>query len=233
MTSSAASDTERARKRTSGWVASTVRDDGPPPPPGRWTSRSTTSGSRSRIISTAASTSDASPTTSTVVAQLGPHAGAEQVVVVDEEDPEAAVAHDALRGISSSTSVPSPGAGAHDRRAAVAGHPARDRLGDAVAVVGHRGAGRSPSPQSRTKTVTPLRLDLERTPTPCGAPDHGRVHHRLAGRGHQRLQAVVERGVPPTHHVDGHPVVVLDLGGRRRSSARAEARRRPSAAASP
>ncbi|MFZ1062451.1 MAG: hypothetical protein WAN30_03165 [Acidimicrobiales bacterium] len=65
MTSSAASDTERARNFTAGSTLVTARSTARPPPSGMWTSSRTTSGVRSMIISMAAGTSSASPTTST------------------------------------------------------------------------------------------------------------------------------------------------------------------------
>src|SRR5436190_23563476 len=76
MTSSAASDTERARKRT-GESAEPVnealrRRTSTPPPPGRWTSSSTTSGRVAVMTETACSTSPASPTTSTPVSSVRP-----------------------------------------------------------------------------------------------------------------------------------------------------------------
>jgi MFS transporter, CP family, cyanate transporter len=86
ITSSAASETDRARKRTSGWVSRIASRTARPPPPGMWTSRSTTSGLVARIPWIAPSTSPASPTMVTCVAELGDHPGSEQPVVVDEED---------------------------------------------------------------------------------------------------------------------------------------------------
>src|SRR5690625_2305409 len=65
MTSSAASETDRARKRICGCRLRTCRSTSTPPPPGRWTSRSTRSGCFSPMMCTAPSTSPASPTTST------------------------------------------------------------------------------------------------------------------------------------------------------------------------
>ena len=57
-----------------------------PPPSGMCTSSSTTSGSRCDHVDRLRH-GPASPTTSTRVAQLGAHPGAEQVVVVDDHDP--------------------------------------------------------------------------------------------------------------------------------------------------
>src|SRR5260370_352164 len=65
ITSSGASDADRARKRTCGCVALIAVTTACPPPPGRCTSRRTTSGRLSAISAIAGSTSSASPTTST------------------------------------------------------------------------------------------------------------------------------------------------------------------------
>ena len=106
MTSSAASDTDRARNTTSGSSGLMVSSTALPPPPGRWTSSRTTSGWVARMprhggldISRLAEDLDG-------VAELRPHTGAEHLVVVDQED--AGHGHD--RGTSSTTSVPSSGA---------------------------------------------------------------------------------------------------------------------------
>src|ERR1039458_6337590 len=65
ITSSGASETDRARNLTLGWIGLIASMTALPPPPGMCTSSSTTSGSRSAISSMAAGTSSASPTTST------------------------------------------------------------------------------------------------------------------------------------------------------------------------
>ena len=65
MTSSGASEADKARKRTWGRLARNAVTTACPPPPGRCTSSSTTSGRHSEITAMAGVTSSASPTTST------------------------------------------------------------------------------------------------------------------------------------------------------------------------
>ena len=64
ITSSAASETDKARNLTSGAFAVTCLMTSAPPPPGRWTSSSTTSGLVSRMEVTEEATSSPSATTS-------------------------------------------------------------------------------------------------------------------------------------------------------------------------
>src|SRR5215210_4934843 len=66
ITSSAASETDKARNFTAGRSSATAAITASPPPSGRWTSSSTTSGSASLIKAAASSTDPASPTTSIV-----------------------------------------------------------------------------------------------------------------------------------------------------------------------
>ena len=149
ITSSAASDTDSARKRTRGCPALTRADHlhaaavrhvhveqhhirallarSRRPPPRR---------------------SPASPTTATSLAELGAHARAEQVVIVDDHhagrSPAArrrvrvASSRGAPAPCTSSTSVPSPGGCAPLARAAVALHAPDDRVAHAAPVGGDR-----------------------------------------------------------------------------------------------
>ena len=107
ITSSAASETDSARKRTPGRSGATALMIASPLPSWRWTSSSTTSGIE--LLDQRHGLGDARGLADDVdrVAELGAHAGEEELVVVDEDD---AALHVALRGSRSSTSVPSPGA---------------------------------------------------------------------------------------------------------------------------
>src|SRR4051794_8950431 len=82
------------------------------------------------------------------IAQLGPHAGEEELVVVDQHD---ATFHGALRGRRSSTSVPSPRA-----VTIVALPPARSSRPSIDSAMPRRSAGTAvrskPDPRSWTKT---------------------------------------------------------------------------------
>ena len=142
MTSSAASDTDRARNRGGAGSSRSAGDHrAGRRRPGRWTSSSTTSGAVARMTATASSTSAASPTISTrgrrSATQLGAHAGAEQRVVVDEHDADAS-----RRGLAAPASRPRCRRPARDVEH---GGPAEavdapdDRLADAAAVGGDGG----------------------------------------------------------------------------------------------
>ena len=107
MTSSAASDTDSARNCTPGPLGRDRRDH-------RVAARRRAGGrrgARRRVV--LADQRDAVVDRPGLahdfdrVAELGPHAGAEELVVVDEDDPALHAGH---RGSRSSTSVPSPGA---------------------------------------------------------------------------------------------------------------------------
>ncbi len=86
---------------------STRRITSTPPPSGMCTSSSTTSGVGCSITRTASATVPASADDRQAIAQLGSHAGPEQVMVVDDHDARLS-AHAGCNSISSSTSVPSP-----------------------------------------------------------------------------------------------------------------------------
>src|SRR5207237_4221028 len=85
------------------------------------------------------------------VAELGAHARAEEVVIVDEDD---AALHDPLRGTDSSTSVPSPGV-----LETLASPPTRSIRRTIESAIPRRSAGTAagsnPAPRSLTKPATP------------------------------------------------------------------------------
>ena len=109
------------------------------------TSTRTTSGLRSRISSIAASTSDALADHDELVTQLGAHPGQEELVVVDEEDPERVAAHGLPRHHELDLGALARAA-THGGAAAVARHTALDRFGDAAPVGGDRRAIEALSP---------------------------------------------------------------------------------------
>ena len=208
----------------SGCVASTSAITRAPPPFGMCTSTSTTSGARSRIISIAASTSDALPTTSTSVAELGAHAGEEQLMVVDEEHPRRA--HAVTPSVASRQRQLDLGAlarrAAHLAVAAGAREPADDRARDPAAVGGHRDRVEAAARGRARRSMTRLRLDLEVHRHARRAGVAHRVDDRLARGQEQRLQPG-GRAVADPHDLDRHAV----LASRRRPPAR-RARRRAS-----
>ena len=129
--------------------------------------------------------------------------------------------------------MPFSGNRADDCGPAVALHPAADRLGDALAV-DRRRPGVEPGTAVADEHGHPLRLGLdEDRDRLCSRPLRG-VDGRLAARGQERFQLVVERGVPDSHGVDGDPVGrfdlafdLLDRGRQRRRALRAERARGP------
>ena len=218
MTSSGASDTDSARKRTPGRDTFTASITAWPPPSGMCTSRSTTSGSRSAISSTAAATSSASPTTSTVSPSSARTPARNRWWSSTRNTRgrvgvgESVLTGPAASGGSAPTSVPSPGA---VRRSA---RPPWRRI---RAWIDSAIPRRSSATCVGVETPPPVadedrhlgRLDLGeqrdgRSPRPLGG-----VHRRLPGGRQQRPQPVVERAVADRHHVDRDPVVGLDLGG--------------------
>ena len=86
ITSSGASETLSARKRTAGRRGATPRITSAPPPSGICTSSSTTSGSVATMHSIASPTVAGVADDVDEAVELGAHAGAEQAVVVDEHD---------------------------------------------------------------------------------------------------------------------------------------------------
>ena len=244
MTSSAASETDSARKRT-GLLGAAIngaqrRSTSTPPPPGRCTSSRTTSGrvagdDGDRLVDVAGLADDLD------ARALGPpdlrlDSRAEHPVVVDEDHPDppsaasavlrraasrrplpaVVVGHDsAALSISSSTSVPPPGDGPQPGRAAVALHAADDRLSDAHPVLGHRVQVEARA-RGPARTRRPSALDLrEDLHGAALATVLGGVDHRLARGLDLCGQPLVERAVADDHDLHRDAVVVLDLGGGR------------------
>ncbi len=178
MTSSAASDTDSARKRTPGRSGATAVMIASPLPSGRWTSSSTTSGSSSLMIATASCTVPASPTTSTASpssARTPARKSAWSSTSTTRAHLAAASARPrCLRRARSSSS--------RSRRARP-GVPRSTRRARA----GRKGRplGSKPAPRSRTNTETRVVGDLRVDVDLLGAGELRRVRHRLARREHE------------------------------------------------
>ena len=150
ITSSGASDTDRARNCTSGWTGQDALEDGLAASAGEMDVEEHDVGhplvdqldGRLDLVGLADHLDR--------VAQLGPHPGPEHGVVVDQEDPGRPRARPLIasqlrrRGMESSTSAPLPGGRPDDRRTAEAGHPGPDGLGDALVILGD-GVGVEPA----------------------------------------------------------------------------------------
>ena len=165
-----------------------------------------------------------------LVAELAAHAGAEELVVVDEHD---ARLHDAAPAAGvSSTSVPSPGV-----EAIVAVPPARAIRPSIDSASPRRSAGTAarskPAPRSRTKTLTRVVVGLGVDRDLVGARELRRVRHRLARGEHDGAHVVVERAVAAARELDAHAVQLLDLGGRVRERADERVARRGAVAVEP
>ena len=142
--------------------------------------------------------------------ELGAHAGAEQVVVVDDDDPQAA--H--VTPIRSATSVPSPGArldhGARRRRPPSGRRSSRARRAARSA----RRRARSPGPR---RARTPRRRPAPAwAKTKIGAPGACRAALRSASRAAAASASVARSSAPVAEdrQLDHGVVVVLDLGDR-------------------
>ena len=215
----------RARRRTASITAR-------PPPPGRWTSSSTTSGRAARIPATRrGDVGGLAHHDRDLPAELGPHAGPEQRVVVDEEDADRHGAASTAAGRKQADLGALARCALDLGGAAVAGHAPADRLGQAAAVAAARRRDRSP-PRSRTNACIPsaVGLDVDRHVVDAGVL--GGVDRRLPDRREQRLDPLVEGPVAHDHQLDRHVVQVLDLLGHERSR-RSQRRvaRRPAASA--
>ena len=233
MTSSGASETERARKRTSGWSRRTASTTSWPPPPGRWTSSRTTSGSRShdeldRRADVVGLADDLHRLT-----ELGPDPGPEEVVVVDEEDPGTCPAGHtgALRCSDragsrvrrSSTSVPSPTLLRTTARPPRAGHPAVHRLGEPLPVRGDLG-GVEARRRGRARRARPSRRSTSTKSETTGAPDHlAALTTASRPAASEGPEVVVERAVPDDTDSTGTPWAASTS----RSTRRIAADRRP------
>ena len=193
MTSSAASETDSARKRTPGRSGATALMIASPLPSGRWTSSRTTSGSSSLISGTASATLAGLADDLDRVAELGPHAREEELVVVDEDDARASRRHSAAaaarprcrrpaRSMISRAARRRARAGLRSTRRSRAGRPGRPH-------------DRSPTPRSRTNTETTSSVDLDvdvdlldarRTSLRSSSPRARRARARSLGRRSRR-----------------------------------------------
>ena len=131
----------------------------------------------------------------------------------------------------SRTSVPSPGAVRIVGGAAVPLASGPRCCGGRRAGPRARRPASKPRPRSRTKTSTAARADLGVDVDPGGAGVLGGVDHRLARGQDQRAQRSATGASPTATTSTGDAVVVLDLGGRRAQRARPP--RRPSAGSAP
>ena len=100
---------------------------------------------------------------------------------------------------------------ADGRRAAAAGHPGVDRLGQPLAVAAAPRPGRSPGRGPARRPTPGVRLDLGEQRDDLGAGPLRRVDRRLARRREQGAQVIVELAVPDGDRLDGDPVLGLDL----------------------
>ena len=149
---SGSSDTERARNTGAGPPAC-GRARGSPPRRRRraCARRAAPRRARARRCSAAASaTPSASPGDLEQRLELRAHAGAEELVVVHDQDARLGHAPPS-RSSTSSTSVPDPGALVIVARPAVAAHAPHDRLAHAAPVGRHRRGHRSPG-RGRART---------------------------------------------------------------------------------
>src|SRR5215211_7211158 len=223
ITSSAASDTDRARKRISWSVWRTASRTARPPPPGRCTSSRTTSGRVRRMPSTAASTSPASPTISNSApsSARSPErkkwwSSTRKTLIIGAPpwgSPNPSVSSLTPRQAELDLGALA-GGGEDGDGAAVTPDAAADRVGDAATVGGDR-VGVEPLALVADEPGELVRLDLDvdrdqRRPRVPGGVEGG----LLAGVD-QGPAGVVEGGVADHDDVHGHVVALLDPGGDR------------------
>src|SRR5215207_5363854 len=220
MTSVAASDTDRARKRISWSVWRTASRTARPPPPGRWTSSRTTSGRVRRMPSTAASTSPASPTISNSPpsSARSPErkkwwSSTRKTLIIGAPpwgSPNPSVSRLAPRQAQLDLGALA-GGGEDGDGAAVAPDPAADGVGDAAPVGRHLvGVEALALVAHEPAEVVRLHLDVHRDQRRPRVP--GRVERRLLAGVDQGPAGLVERGVADHDDVDGHVVALLDPG---------------------
>ena len=219
MTSSGASETDRARNRTSGCAGLTASMTAWPPPPGMWTSTSTTSGSRSPISSTAAAPRrpprrPRRPSPSSLRTPARKRWWSSTRNTREAARPPASCRARARRPAGHAQLDLGPRRRARTADgggAAVAGHAALDRLGDAPAVGGPPPRGRSPAPvPDEHRDRRPARP--RRTARPTAAPDHFAaltVASRVAASRARRSSSSGQS--PDGHHRRRHAVVRLDF----------------------
>src|SRR4051794_33930095 len=206
MTSSAASLTDRARKRVPGTSVPTPASTARPPPSGMWTSSSTTSGFDVRIRVMASATVSASPTRST--------ASPSSARTPDRNSRWSSTSTTRGRSDPSATGHLQlhlgalAGRTAHLYRPAVALHPPDDRLGQPEPVRLDR---RRVEADAAIPDVDrdPLVLDLGVDPDLVGARVLGRVDHCLPRRRNQRDQPRFGGAVTDDDHLDRRPVRLL------------------------
>ena len=146
-----------------------------------------------------------------VAPELGPDAGSEQLVVVDDEDPDR---HGALLGSLSTTSVPAPGRLCTVARPAVALHAANDRVRDA-APVGRDGVGIEAGALVADEGGDRVLLDLDVDADGGAARMDGRVGHRLRACVDEAPQPFVHLRVTDDDGLDADLVLSLDPAGHR------------------
>src|SRR5690625_2361849 len=210
-TSSAASETDSARNRTSGNRSAHARNTSAPPPPeppGRCTSSNTTSGRVRRTTSIASGTSSASPTT------CKSEANSARTPVRTNRWSSTSTTRNGELVVSSIRSSfrrhpqvdlrAAAGLAADGGGAAVPAHPADDRISQAVPVLAHlvRVETLAPVPHVYLRARgTDLGIQRHRRP----GVDHG-VDERFPGGGHQVRGAAVRDGVSHRDYLDGGAV---------------------------
>src|SRR5215207_7847078 len=240
MTSVAASDTDRARKRISWSVWRTASRTARPPPPGRWTSSRTTSGRVRRMPSTAASTSPASPTISNSPPSSARSpdrkkwwSSTRKTLIIGAPPWKSCPIHRGTPSGFPGPLQPNPsgsrclaprksqldlgalaGGGEDGDAAAVAPDAAADRVGDA-APVGRDLVGVEPLALVADEPGELVRLDLDVDRDQRRPRMPGGVEGRLLAGVDQGPAGLVERGVADDHDVHGHVVALLDPAGDR------------------
>src|SRR3984957_12194984 len=199
MTSSGASDTDRARNCTSGWWGRTPPSTACPPPPGRCTSSRTTSGSRSLMSSMAAAASSASPTTSTALPSSARTPARKTAWSSTRKMRGLPLGAGAVIGYPSLDALaprhgeldlgPLPRRRTDDRRAPEARHAGSDGLGDALPVLRY-GIGVEAEAAVPYVEHDRVRLDLGVHGHLVLAGPLGSVHGGFAYRIEQRAQGL-------------------------------------------
>src|SRR3954452_18910221 len=199
MTSSAASLTDRARKRVPGASAPTPASTARPPPSGMCTSSRTTSGFVVRITATASATVSASPTRSTASPSSARTPLRNSRWSSTRTTRGRTVA--AVTGHLQLDLGPLPGGAADLHRARVALHPADDRLGEAEPV-GFDRRRVEPDAAVADEHGDPGVLDLGVHPDLVCPRVLGRVDDRLPGGRDQGDQPRLGRAVAHDDDLD-------------------------------
>ena len=240
MTSSAASETDSARKRVVGRLRSPSRRmTSRPPPSGMWTSSRTTSGARARDQRDRLGDRRRVADDVDEPVELGAHAGAEQLVVVDEHDPRRG--HGVMPPRARARARPR----CRRRGAAwIAARPPWRSMRPTIdsrtprRSAGHRGGIEARAAVADEDLQRAPRRPRRRPPTGRAAGELRGVEHRLAGGGDERLAVAVERRVADRDDVDrarrapprsprgrlqrgGQPALAVRRRGRARRATRA------------